>query len=252
MERRALPLGDALWVGRWGGREVCLDFILERKTGDDLAASVIDGRYKEQKARLQRCGLAERFYLVEGDQTAGRVPKRCIETAARHTQVAGGLRLLRTGSLQESIGLLARMHRYLCAREWGDGEARQTYAEFERRAAKSSQLTLQQLFGRMLRVVGVWRVDPGVQREERGGSVRGVRDACGAGEGVRGMRGEGAAGEPGGGGEVRVEGRSRVGEGGGERGAGDGAGAAGVAPGRGAVAEGVRAGRAAVLGRVMN
>jgi hypothetical protein len=30
-----------------------LDFIVERKTADDLAASIMDGRYDEQKFRLK-------------------------------------------------------------------------------------------------------------------------------------------------------------------------------------------------------
>ena len=33
-------------------REVILDFILERKRMDDLASSIIDGRFKEQKVNF--------------------------------------------------------------------------------------------------------------------------------------------------------------------------------------------------------
>lgn len=43
-----------------------LDFIVERKTADDLAASIMDGRYEEQKYRLKGCGLNNVIYLVEG------------------------------------------------------------------------------------------------------------------------------------------------------------------------------------------
>ena len=42
-----LPLGDMLWIARKGRVEVCLDYILERKTADDFAASLMDGRYHE-------------------------------------------------------------------------------------------------------------------------------------------------------------------------------------------------------------
>lgn len=43
-----------------------LDFIIERKTADDLAASIMDGRYEEQKFRLRNCGINNVIYLVEG------------------------------------------------------------------------------------------------------------------------------------------------------------------------------------------
>lgn len=43
-----------------------LDFIVERKTADDLAASIMDGRYEEQKYRLKNCGINNVVYLVEG------------------------------------------------------------------------------------------------------------------------------------------------------------------------------------------
>ena len=47
VERRMLPLGDMLWIARKDRVEVCLDYILERKTADDFAASLMDGRYHE-------------------------------------------------------------------------------------------------------------------------------------------------------------------------------------------------------------
>jgi crossover junction endonuclease MUS81 len=40
--------------------------IIERKTINDLAASLNDGRYREQKVRLKNCGVKV-LYLIEGD-----------------------------------------------------------------------------------------------------------------------------------------------------------------------------------------
>lgn len=43
--------------------------IIERKTIDDLAASIIDGRYREQKHRLMATSMAEKcdiLYIIEG------------------------------------------------------------------------------------------------------------------------------------------------------------------------------------------
>ena len=49
------------------GEEYVLDWIVERKRVDDLAASIIDRRYEQQKYWLRRCRIANIVYLVEGD-----------------------------------------------------------------------------------------------------------------------------------------------------------------------------------------
>lgn len=43
-----------------------LDYIIERKKADDLAASILDGRYKDQKYRLHECGISNIYYIYEG------------------------------------------------------------------------------------------------------------------------------------------------------------------------------------------
>ena len=63
-----------------------LDFIVERKTADDLAASIMDGRYEEQKFRLKNCGINNVIYLVEG--TPGqycKIPEQVLKKASIHT-----------------------------------------------------------------------------------------------------------------------------------------------------------------------
>ena len=72
-ELRSLPLGDFVWTVRIkdtamkkGYHEFVLDYIIERKTADDLAASILDGRYEEQKFRLKSCGINNVMYLIEG------------------------------------------------------------------------------------------------------------------------------------------------------------------------------------------
>lgn len=53
-----LSVGDFMWVldSEKQGTFV-LNYIIERKIADDLAASVMDGRYKHQKYRLKNCGI---------------------------------------------------------------------------------------------------------------------------------------------------------------------------------------------------
>ena len=74
---RTLPLGDFLWLARERvrhvpgqlelptRRELVLDYVVERKRMDDLAGSLIDGRYEEQKYRFASAGIAHGIYLVE-------------------------------------------------------------------------------------------------------------------------------------------------------------------------------------------
>ena len=40
-----------------GDREVVLDHIVERKRMDDLASSIVDGRFREQKVRVAYQGI---------------------------------------------------------------------------------------------------------------------------------------------------------------------------------------------------
>ena len=60
-----LPLGDIIICEDNGTEKL----ILERKTLQDLAASIRDGRYKEQSFRLNECNLHNHniMYLIEGN-----------------------------------------------------------------------------------------------------------------------------------------------------------------------------------------
>ena len=58
-----LPLGDIIICNDDGKEKV----IIERKSLADLAASIRDGRYKEQSFRLNQCELPNHhiYYLIE-------------------------------------------------------------------------------------------------------------------------------------------------------------------------------------------
>ena len=66
-----LPVGDLLCQYADGGRA----WVAERKRSDDLAASVKDGRWREQSVRLFGCGY-QVVYVFEGDfrETGGMYP----------------------------------------------------------------------------------------------------------------------------------------------------------------------------------
>lgn len=66
-EMRQLASGDILWVAknRQSGAEAVLNTIIERKRLDDLAISIRDNRFMEQKSRLDKTGCRNKYYLIE-------------------------------------------------------------------------------------------------------------------------------------------------------------------------------------------
>lgn len=111
---RALPLGDVMWVLRADGKEYVMDTIVERKTCFDLAQSIMDGRYDEQKDRLRKSIQQRVVYLVEGNITVNNgtnvtpdaLHTACVSTTARH-----GFLVHNTSSADATVEWLAHMHR---------------------------------------------------------------------------------------------------------------------------------------------
>ncbi|KAI8141059.1 hypothetical protein BJV82DRAFT_671051 [Fennellomyces sp. T-0311] len=114
--KRALDLGDMLWVARKKGSmstddELFLDFIVERKRMDDLVSSIKDGRYNEQKYRLRNCGAEKVFYIIEefNKEDAMTFGAQAIQTAMSSTQAVDGFFLKRTASINDTIDYLVNM-----------------------------------------------------------------------------------------------------------------------------------------------
>lgn len=109
VERRCLPVGDALWVARnKQGCEYVLDYVLERKSLDDLIHSIRSSdRYKNQKYRLKRCGLQNIFYLVEGEVESlpSALEHKTVCTACAKTNAIDGFRVIRTKNVTETLRL---------------------------------------------------------------------------------------------------------------------------------------------------
>lgn len=94
-----------------------LDSIAERKTLTDLAASMIDGRYRDQKARLQLTGIAMCWYVVEMENNLLPPQLKCIslhavKQAMISTYVDSEMHVLRTKGLEQTIRTLMQIHRY--------------------------------------------------------------------------------------------------------------------------------------------
>ncbi|KAL4870952.1 crossover junction endonuclease mus81 [Aspergillus spectabilis] len=126
-EVRALEVGDIIWVAkfhdptflsRYGeeGDEIMLDWIVERKRLDDLIGSIKDGRFHEQKFRLQRSGIKNVIYLIEefsvtheSNTAAAAKYHEMVSSAIASTQVVNGYFVKRTKNLDDTIRYLARM-----------------------------------------------------------------------------------------------------------------------------------------------
>lgn len=200
VEARSLPLGDVLWLWReqdshgsgakdHGQQEFVAGWIIERKTLHDLSASVVDGRYDEQKSRLLEApGLQGVIYLVEGseplfgvrEQPSGpeganrkggkgtgkgfgqrllhrALPLPSLSTTAVHTQLITGFHVLHTTSTSHTVAMLCALHRALQSHgPPGSGSSVTdlvAYREFAERTRKTCHSRVYEAFGRMLRMV---------------------------------------------------------------------------------------------------
>ena len=115
LEKRVLPLGDILIsdmvVGEGGGGVAEKEYILiERKTINDLLASIKDGRYKEQSFRLINSAGATLpsphcvHYLIEGIIPAGK--RNLVFSTMTSLRFGKGFGVLRTATVVETAELL--------------------------------------------------------------------------------------------------------------------------------------------------
>jgi ERCC4-type nuclease len=85
--------------------------IFERKTLQDLQASILDGRYKEQKARLLS-NVSQKYitYIIEGDNILSSTSydkyKSMIQSAYLHTMFRDNIRILYTKNTIETTTLI--------------------------------------------------------------------------------------------------------------------------------------------------
>lgn len=180
--QRALVLGDAIWIAinRADKREVVLDSIVERKRLDDLCASVKDKRFDEQKARLRRSGLRDPVYLVEAYNTQSNLESngRMIYTSKLEVMLLNDFQLESTPDWKASVEFLMRrtevlrdlhktidlslipdeeIHRSNYVERLNELRRQQperywvtTYENFEDLNHKSSNLTIKELWARMI------------------------------------------------------------------------------------------------------
>jgi len=104
----APPVGD-IWIGDMSGTNLLAGgVILERKTGADLEASIIDGRYKEQRGRLLAYALEHKVavgYVIEGilDRLDARLPESALLKHITRLQFHHRIPVIQTASPQETL-----------------------------------------------------------------------------------------------------------------------------------------------------
>jgi crossover junction endonuclease MUS81 len=171
-EVRTLPLGDMLWIVRkkktaigfsndLPSQEWILHFIIERKRVDDLASSIMDGRYFEQKYRLKKSNLKKVMYLVEGDLAQqDKMSPSQLEMAIIETEVTEGFYTHQTQHAGDTVDFLCGLHSQIVSAVLVHSNQRigeyskpfMPYAEFSKLAAKvSKSSTIQDIFGKILR-----------------------------------------------------------------------------------------------------
>uniref|UniRef100_H0XWP5 Crossover junction endonuclease MUS81 n=1 Tax=Otolemur garnettii TaxID=30611 RepID=H0XWP5_OTOGA len=214
---RRLHIGDFLWVaqetkprdsGFLAARpgELVLNHIVERKRLDDLCSSIIDGRFREQKFRLKRCGLEHRIYLVEEQGSVHNLslPESTLLQAVTNTQVIDGFFVKRTADIKESAAYLALLTRglqklyqghTLCSRPWGIPGDHQsgavsspnplcsllTFSDFNAGAIKNKAQSVREVFARQLmqvRGVSGEKAAALVDRYSTPASLLAAYDAC--------------------------------------------------------------------------
>ncbi|KAL3238169.1 Mus81p [Nakaseomyces bracarensis] len=112
-EIRQLSLGDIIWVAKnkVTGTQCILNTIVERKRLDDLAMSIRDNRFMEQKNRLEQSGCKHKYYLIE--ETIGSSIGNMAE-ALRTTLwvilVYYRFSMIRTSNAEESVDKLHALH----------------------------------------------------------------------------------------------------------------------------------------------
>ena len=107
-----LDLGDILF--RKDDKTV---LIIERKTVNDLKASIIDGRHREQKLRLLGSGISTNriLYIIEGnldkslDSKISGIPVSTLVGSLINTQLRDDIKVYKTSSLEETAEYIRKL-----------------------------------------------------------------------------------------------------------------------------------------------
>jgi len=106
---RNLPVGD-IWIGLSGENVAVGGIVAERKSVADLEASILDGRYREQRVRLltycQQHG-GRPLYIIEGqmDRISGKFTEDVLRKFLNRLQIRYGVAVIHTDCLDSTARL---------------------------------------------------------------------------------------------------------------------------------------------------
>ena len=106
---KPLPVGD-IWIGLSGETLAAGGIIAERKDTNDLEASILDGRYREQRTRLVKLAQetgARPLYIIEGpmDRMWGKLSEKALRKFLNRLALRYGIAVMHTDSLEGTATL---------------------------------------------------------------------------------------------------------------------------------------------------
>ena len=84
-------------------------WVVERKSANDLATSIIDGRWADQTARLLCAGYSYVFLIVEGDLSGTKLPHETLLGACINAELRHGSHLMRTACVEETALVIQQL-----------------------------------------------------------------------------------------------------------------------------------------------
>ncbi|GMS99664.1 hypothetical protein PENTCL1PPCAC_21839, partial [Pristionchus entomophagus] len=168
--RRRLSVGDYMWIARkMDGSEMCMDWVVERKTWGDLDSSIKKSRYEEQKQRLRAAPFTNRVYLIEGHRDGESHLQQALATTMLHDNFL----IQRTLSCHKSAEFLASLTKRLQEQAKSEKMRRASFESVQQFSKKSACIDrLIDIWTRMLMVVPGMSSDSAKLVAERFPSMR--------------------------------------------------------------------------------
>jgi DNA excision repair protein ERCC-4 len=107
---KQLPIGDIIYKDPTSDKIIC---IIERKTINDLASSIIDGRYHSQKNKLLKLDCSK-IYLIEGsiNNLRSKINKDCLYGAIVNTSLRDNFHIFSSSDLDESVIFILKIKKF--------------------------------------------------------------------------------------------------------------------------------------------
>lgn len=162
VEKKKLWIGDYQWIIRTKIKgkikDLSLGYVVERKTADDLAHSIIDFRYEEQKIKM-KLSEAKCFYLLEGivPKNSNKINSSTLINSILSTKFNYNFQIKITKDSTETLNWLARMTHALFDRvaRMGKEEVRElrSFEDFQSLTNPNEGRTVNEVFGKQLRAL---------------------------------------------------------------------------------------------------